>query len=64
MLIDGDGHSWLALDYRRTGEPAVIVIETDEMESLKVANSFAEMVAALVPYESVYDAEGNRIDQI
>ncbi|MCB1605981.1 MAG: SMI1/KNR4 family protein [Xanthomonadales bacterium] len=64
VLIDGDGHSWLALDYRRPGEPAVIVIETDEMESLKVANSFAEMVAALVPYESVYDAEGNRIDQI
>ena len=62
VLIDGDGHTWLALDYRSCDkDPKVILIESDEGNSLVVANSFKELVLSLLPYESVYDRSGNII---
>lgn len=60
VLIDGDGHTWLALDYRDSDlEPKVIVIESDESNYLVVANNFNDFVQSLLPYESVYDTDGN-----
>jgi len=62
LLIEGDGHTWLALDYRESQEePKVIVIESDEGNSLLVANSFKEFISKLLPYDSVYDKDGNLI---
>ncbi len=62
VLIDGDGHTWLALDYRSSDkDPKVIVIESDESNSLIVANNFKEFVQLFLPYESVYDTNGNVI---
>ena len=62
VLIEGDGHTWLALDYRKSkDEPKVIVIESSASNSLEVANSFTEFVQLLLPYESVYDLDGNVI---
>ncbi|NHQ85570.1 SMI1/KNR4 family protein [Iodobacter sp. HSC-16F04] len=62
LLIEGDGHTWLALDYRESSTaPKVIVIESDEGNSLLVANNFKEFVESLLPYESVYDTNGNVI---
>lgn len=62
VLIDGDGHTWLALDYRESNkDPKVIVIESDEGNSLVVANNFKEFVSLLLTYESVYDTDGNVI---
>ena len=62
VLIDGDGHTWLALDYRDSKtEPKVIVIESDSSNFLVVANNFDDFVQALLPYESVYDIDGNVI---
>lgn len=62
VLIDGDGHTWMALDYRDSDtEPKVIVIESDECNYLVVANNFNEFVQSLLPYESVYDMNGNVI---
>lgn len=62
VLIDGDGHTWLALDYRDSKtEPKVIVIESDESNYLVVANNFNDFVQSLLPYESVYDIDGNVI---
>lgn len=62
VLIDGDGHTWLALDYRDSdNDPKVIVIESDEGSSLVVANNFKEFVSSLLSYASVYDTNGNII---
>ncbi|MGD9171213.1 MAG: SMI1/KNR4 family protein [Candidatus Thiodiazotropha sp.] len=62
VLIDGDGHTWLALDHRDSDtEPNVIVIESDEFNYLIVANSFNDFLKQLLPYESVYDMDGNVI---
>jgi hypothetical protein len=62
VLIDGDGHDWIALDYRDSDTtPKVIVIESEGGESVVVANSFEEFVSMLLPYESVYDPDGNII---
>jgi hypothetical protein len=62
VLIDGDGHTWLALDYRVSKTtPRVIVIESDESNYLVVASNFNEFLQSLLPYESVYDLDGNVI---
>ena len=62
ILIDGDGHTWLALDYRESAKnPKVIVIESDTSNSLVVAHSFQAFIQSLFPYESVYDIESNFI---
>ena len=60
--LEGDGHTWLALDYRHSNdEPKVVVIETDEGNILTVANSFNEFILKLRPYADVYDFDGNLI---
>lgn len=60
--LEGDGHTWLALDYGDSlTEPKVIVTETDEGNSLIVANTFEEFISNLLQYEEVYDLDGNLI---
>lgn len=60
--LEGDGHTWLVLDYSdsRT-EPRVVVVETDDGNSLVVANTFNEFISSLLQYEEVYDLDGNII---
>jgi len=59
VLLDGDGHTWIALDYRKpVREPPVIFIESDSKASTVLAPTFAAFLEALVPYDAVYDAEG------
>jgi len=60
--LEGDGHTWLALDYSDSSrEPKVVVVETDDGNSLIVANSFNEFISNLLQYEEVYDLDGNMI---
>jgi len=60
--LEGDGHTWLALDYSDSDtEPKVVVIETDDGNSLVVANNFNELISNLLQYEEVYDVNGNII---
>jgi len=60
--IEGDGHTWLALDYRKNClNPAVILIESDTSEYLTVAHDFDSFLAALIPYDTVYDQDSNVI---
>ena len=62
VLIEGDGHRWLALDYRQSRDyPSVIVIETDDYEYLTVADSFDEFTKMILKYDDVYDENGNII---
>lgn len=62
LPIDGDGHTWLALDYRSDRIiPTVIVIESDFCESLEVAKNFRDFINGVLPYESVYNYDGEVI---
>lgn len=60
VLLDGDGHTWVALDYRRAKEnPPVIFLLTVGGRHIHVAADFADLVARMIPYEAIYDADGN-----
>jgi SMI1-KNR4 cell-wall len=55
VLIDGDGHTWIALDYRKTDtDPPVVFVVSDDGQALALAPNFAEFLARLVPEEEVY----------
>lgn len=49
--LGGDGHTWVALDYRDrdTAEPSVVFIETGRNQSHRLADGFAAFLEALVP---------------
>lgn len=52
VLLNGDGHWWIALDYRSTGprgEPTVVWIDLERGEDLQLADSFASFLEQLVP---------------
>jgi hypothetical protein len=52
ILLSGDGHWWIALDYRRSGpqgEPNVLWFDTELGESLELARNFDDFVRRLRP---------------
>lgn len=52
VLLNGDGHWWIALDYRHSGvvgPPTVVWIDVDRGEDLQLAPSFEDFVNGLVP---------------
>lgn len=50
VLLDGDGHTWLALDYRASAlDPPVVFFATDTGRSHVLASSFGEFLRALEP---------------
>ena len=55
VLLSGDGHWWIALDYRQEGfegQPPVIFYENDSdgsPDQLQLASSFREFVCMLIP---------------
>lgn len=55
VLLSGDGHWWIALDYRECGpegEPPVVFYENDSEgapDDLRLAGSFREFVCRLIP---------------
>ncbi|WP_077736488.1 SMI1/KNR4 family protein [Bacillus sonorensis] len=58
ILIHGDGHTWVALDYRDTKEnPSVHYFDLELEEDFKLANSFGEFLSKLYTDESD-DLEG------
>jgi len=59
VLLDGDGHSWIALDYREPrAEPPVVFVESDSSESIELAPTFGAFLERLVPFEEVFDEDG------
>jgi hypothetical protein len=61
VLLDGDGHTWLGLDYRGAKrDPGVVYVIADGGLVVPLASSFEAFVRALVPYSSVFDEDGNR----
>lgn len=59
VLLDGDGHTWVALDYRNCSgnNPNAVFIESDSGATVQIASSFAELLTAFVQCEDVYDDE-------
>ncbi|MFI1169966.1 SMI1/KNR4 family protein [Streptomyces melanogenes] len=52
VLLSGDGHCWIALDYRRCGrhgEPSVTWFDTDLNTELTLAADFRMFIEGLVP---------------
>ena len=51
VLLSGDGHAWIALDYRSTsaGQPSVIFIDADSGQEVRLAPSFRAFVDGLMP---------------
>lgn len=48
VLISGDGHSWIALDYRNTKqEPPVIFVDVDDGQIIKIAPNFEAFLKGL-----------------
>jgi len=54
VLLSGDGHYWITLDYRRGASPTVAWIDLERGEDIQIAPSFAEFLAGLVPSDT-YD---------
>jgi hypothetical protein len=60
VLLSGDGHWWIALDYRASsprGEPSVYWIDTELGEELELAPSFDDFVRGLRPEADFEDEE-------
>ena len=59
VLLTGDGHWWITLDYRTGEQPSVSWIDVDQDEDLILAPSFSAFLKGLLP-KSVLD-ENDRI---
>ena len=56
VLLSGDGHTWIALDYRNVAEnPPVIFIDNEFEEIIELAPNFERFLQNLTTYE--YDEE-------
>lgn len=56
VLISGDGHSWIALDYRKTKEePPVIFIDGDSEQIFELAPNFESFLNGLTIWEDDID---------
>ncbi|EMI13296.1 smi1 knr4 family [Bacillus stratosphericus LAMA 585] len=58
VLINGDGHTWVAMDYRKTKEnPAIHYFDVEMEEDFKLADSFDEFIQGLYTAEYTIDEE-------
>lgn len=55
VLINGDGHWWITLDYRQSDIPSVRWIDTECDEDIHIANSFEDFINGLVSEENYAD---------
>ena len=49
VLLSGDGHYWITLDYRAGSEPSVAWIDVECGEDIQIAPSFDAFLQGLVP---------------
>ena len=53
VLLSGDGHCFISLDYRHGPEPTVAWIDTEMEQEVQLASNFGDFLAGLVDYDSV-----------
>jgi hypothetical protein len=51
VMLTGEGHWWIALDYRAGGEPSVVWLDSERDEDIQLAPCFRAFVEGLVPRE-------------
>lgn len=56
VLLMGEGHWWLSLDYRNSKQPRVVYLDVDERREVIVGESFDDFLAALLPESAVEDS--------
>ncbi|MFJ1764217.1 SMI1/KNR4 family protein [Amycolatopsis sp. NPDC088138] len=49
VVLSGDGHTWVALDYRRSAEPSVGWFDVELESELPLAPTFRAFLEGLVP---------------
>jgi hypothetical protein len=54
VILSGDGHYWITLDYRHGAVPSVAWIDVECGEDIQVAPTFAAFLSGLVP-DAAYD---------
>jgi hypothetical protein len=52
VVLAGDGHTWVALDYRRSAEPSVTWFDVELESELALAPTFRAFAEGLVPSAS------------
>lgn len=60
VLLNGDGHWWIGLDYRESGPkgpPTVVWINIDRNEDIQLAENFAAFREQLMPAKSFESSE-------
>ncbi|PKG22890.1 SMI1/KNR4 family protein [Niallia nealsonii] len=61
ILFNGDGHTWLAFDYRNVAaNPPIIYIDNESEQIIKIAEDFEEFLNGLYTAEEDYPLEGER----
>lgn len=55
VLLSGDGHWFITLDYRESSNPSVRWIDTEMNEDIHIADSFEEFIEGLVSEEEFTD---------
>lgn len=55
ILFNGDGHTWIAFDYRDvSSNPPIVYVDNDSNEITKIADSFNEFLGGLYTEEEEY----------
>ncbi|MCA0924227.1 SMI1/KNR4 family protein [Bacillus stratosphericus] len=63
VLINGDGHTWVTMDYRKTKEnPPIHYFDVEMEEDFKLADSFGEFIEGLYTVEYTVDEEATEVE--
>ena len=57
VLLTGDGHWWITLDYRNAESPVVRWIDVECEEEVVIANSFEDFINGLIPEDRFAENE-------
>ncbi|MFD2216420.1 SMI1/KNR4 family protein [Metabacillus endolithicus] len=63
VLISGDGHSWIALDYRyQSSDPPVVYIDIESDTIINIASDFDNFLKKLLSFKEVENKVLNKAD--
>ncbi|MBN6205698.1 SMI1/KNR4 family protein [Ralstonia pickettii] len=58
VLLNGDGHTWVAMDYRgKTKDPSIVYIDVEEEVEIQIASSFREFIEGLQEEDMIIGEE-------
>lgn len=61
VLLAGDGHWWITLDYRKGGDPRVTWLDVEAGQDIELASSFRQFLSSLLPDSAIDDETGRLI---